>query len=373
MIAPMQGDPDGVYARLGVDPSASAEEIAAAYRRAARRLHPDIPVTGDAAAFLALKSAYDVLADPLARRAYDRAARVPPTQGARPAAPRDTSRPGPRVETPPAPPRAAPSSRRFGLWAGFLVASAVGAAWLMVAIASGPTAGLPDRAGTPRAARGWPTAAKLPRALPAGTANHFVLPGLGPATVWRQDAPGAPLRALATLGEFTAVDVLGMDPSRRLAAIRLDGGTIGFVAAARLIAGGKRAARRAFCADRAGLPPRPGEVLVQRGSGRGSITVRNDDLEPAVVKLRDRAGQVVRALYLAPGESRELRALPGRAWQVDFAAGELWSRVCATFAAGERAQRFRFPVGSGSILVVPPDLPAPAMPVDIPDRVFARP
>ncbi|MGH7042036.1 MAG: J domain-containing protein, partial [Acetobacteraceae bacterium] len=70
----MDRDPEGHYARLGLAPTASRAAITAAYRRQARRLHPDVPGTGNVGAFVALKAAYDVLHDPDRRRAYDGAA-----------------------------------------------------------------------------------------------------------------------------------------------------------------------------------------------------------------------------------------------------------------------------------------------------------
>ena len=50
-------DPEGYYARLGVEPWSGPEAITAAWRREARLVHPDVPVTGDAAAFMELKQA----------------------------------------------------------------------------------------------------------------------------------------------------------------------------------------------------------------------------------------------------------------------------------------------------------------------------
>lgn len=58
------------YAALGVDRGAPADEVRAAWRRAARRLHPD--AGGDAAGFQAALRAKEVLLDPAARAAYDR-------------------------------------------------------------------------------------------------------------------------------------------------------------------------------------------------------------------------------------------------------------------------------------------------------------
>ena len=65
-------DPEGYYARLGVDPWSGPATITAAYRSKARLVHPDVPGTGDANAFVELKQAYDVLISPVRRAAYDR-------------------------------------------------------------------------------------------------------------------------------------------------------------------------------------------------------------------------------------------------------------------------------------------------------------
>ena len=364
MLPPMLRDPDGYYARLGLAPSASPAAIAAAYRRQARRLHPDVPGTGSVEAFVALKAAYDVLRDPVRRQAYDRTAAATPAVGPAATAVRSAA---PQNAAPPVP----GFDRRFLLWIGFLVGSTVLAAWLMVAIATGPTSGLSGRAAPPAAAP--VRIARLPLLRPGGAADHFVLPGLSAATVWQDDPRRGGLRPVGRLPDFTAVHVLGVAPDRRLTAIRLAGGAIGFVASLRLAAGDRSAAHQAFCADRAGLPPRNGAVLTRRGSGAQWVAIANHDLEPAVVKLRNLAGQVIASIYLSPGGQGVLRDLQAGPWIVEYAAGELWSQPCARFAAGERALRFRFPLGSGSILTLPPDLPPSAMPVDIPDRVFAQP
>ena len=63
-----------LYATLGVAPSATSDEIAAAFRALAKEAHPDRHA-GDAAIaehFKALTSAYDVLIRPESRAAYDR-------------------------------------------------------------------------------------------------------------------------------------------------------------------------------------------------------------------------------------------------------------------------------------------------------------
>ena len=61
------------YEVLMVPADADAETIKRAYRNLARKLHPDrAGSTPEAkAAFLELKSAYDILSDPQKRRQYD--------------------------------------------------------------------------------------------------------------------------------------------------------------------------------------------------------------------------------------------------------------------------------------------------------------
>ncbi|MGE3107565.1 MAG: DnaJ domain-containing protein [Phycisphaerales bacterium] len=61
-----------MYDILGVTPNASAEQIKRAYREAARRHHPDVSESGDAAErFAEATRAYQVLSDPESRREYD--------------------------------------------------------------------------------------------------------------------------------------------------------------------------------------------------------------------------------------------------------------------------------------------------------------
>src|SRR3979411_939847 len=61
------------YETLGIKKSASAEDIRKAFRKLARKYHPDVN-SGDKAAeekFKALSEANDVLSDPKKRKIYD--------------------------------------------------------------------------------------------------------------------------------------------------------------------------------------------------------------------------------------------------------------------------------------------------------------
>ncbi len=60
------------YATLGVEPSAGDAEIKTAYRRLARKYHPDVSKeAGAEEKFKAINEAYEALRDPAKRKAYD--------------------------------------------------------------------------------------------------------------------------------------------------------------------------------------------------------------------------------------------------------------------------------------------------------------
>jgi curved DNA-binding protein len=73
------------YAALGVDRSATAEAITKAYRRLARKYHPDVSKEPDAEnRFKEIAEAYGTLRDPEKRAAYDELGRVGPGEEFRP-------------------------------------------------------------------------------------------------------------------------------------------------------------------------------------------------------------------------------------------------------------------------------------------------
>ena len=83
---PEQIDP---YKILQVDSEAEDEVIQAAYRRLARKYHPDLAASPDAASRMAaINAAWEMIGEPASRRAYDRtraslaATPVPPAGGA---------------------------------------------------------------------------------------------------------------------------------------------------------------------------------------------------------------------------------------------------------------------------------------------------
>lgn len=88
------------YALLGVRPDADGAALRLAWRRLALRWHPDRAGAGATELFQELSAAYEVLSDPLARVAYDRARRNAGTP---------TPAAAPRAAPPEVPLRAAPA------------------------------------------------------------------------------------------------------------------------------------------------------------------------------------------------------------------------------------------------------------------------
>jgi curved DNA-binding protein CbpA len=92
------------YKTLQVDPEAEDEVIQAAYRRLARKYHPDLADTAEAAARMAaINAAWELIGDPTARQAFDRGRTGGATAGgAHPAA--EPVRPAPTTRAPSPPP-----------------------------------------------------------------------------------------------------------------------------------------------------------------------------------------------------------------------------------------------------------------------------
>jgi DnaJ-class molecular chaperone len=63
------------YELLGIEKNSTEEEIKIAYRKLAKKYHPDLNKTDPhaKAKFIEIKEAYDTLKDPVKRRIYDQA------------------------------------------------------------------------------------------------------------------------------------------------------------------------------------------------------------------------------------------------------------------------------------------------------------
>ena len=91
-------NPHTHYEVLGLRETATNEEIKKRYHDLARRFHPDVAGTGNAVRFRAIQEAYNTLADPSSRKAYDASLRAAPRGGrtaAAAAAPPPPPPPGP--------------------------------------------------------------------------------------------------------------------------------------------------------------------------------------------------------------------------------------------------------------------------------------
>ena len=367
-------DPEGYYARLDLEPAAAPDAIVTAYRAKARLLHPDVPVTGDAAAFVAIKQAYDVLSNQGRRHTYDRQAREPVTQ------------PEVIVVRPAAYP-AAPASRhpRFsdlpvGVWAG--VAAFLGLCIYQVTTHLLAPSSVVRPEIRPNAATVAPLSASAHQAVLygptpvrlAGTPNFYVVPAGSPAVLWRMDpARNNALTPLGQLPPFSAVQAVRLLRQNGMLEVLVNDTGNGFISADHLTAGNAVAAHRAYCGYNAGPAPFDGEVLDRRGAGGGTLALQSRAVQPVVVKLRDETGAVVISVFLGPNGHAELVGLPEGIYRPDFAIGELWSRACNVFAAGMRARRMeaalRVP-GDGT-LVLAPDAGMPAG-ADISDQAFGQ-
>jgi curved DNA-binding protein CbpA len=377
-------DPEGYYARLGVAPQSAPEEITAAYRRNARLVHPDVPGTGDATAFVELKRAYDVLIHIQRRAAYDRSARqaVPQTP-MQPAA--QSQEPG-EIGARPFPVMATPPTRHPRLrdlpilvWVGMAAVLMVGVfevgTHLTTPSASDERETIPATApDVPPLAADDPGPAlygPAPVHL-AGTPNYYIVPTASAAMLWRVDEGRHTLVTWGKLPAFSSVQALRLLKPSGMVEIKVTDSTNGYVEAGRLTPGDAAAASRAWCTYNSGPTPENGEVLSHTVKGHATLSVTNRTGQLAVMKIRSATGGVVASVFIDPGGETTMDGLPDDPVQLDFATGEVWSRACRGFAAGMRAQRLPglVSIGAGLRVTIPLDLKA--KPIDLTDQAFEQ-
>lgn len=385
MTAPeRRDDPAGHYQSLGLNPWAQPSAIAAAFRQKARLLHPDVPGTGNTAAFIAVKQAYDVLGNAEARADYDRAARLAMLR-------ENADEPDPDEIIPQdfrhydLPFGREPRIPRVSLiiWCGLGAVLCVGMVEVYLHLAALPAPS--NRSMLRPTAAGAPPAAAPANAPPAfnfgpkpltlpGTPNYYVVPTVGATMLWHFDPEQNLYVSSGQLPPFTPVQALRLNRQTGMVEIRHTETTTEFVEAGRLYPGNQLAARRAYCSYNAGPGPVNGEVLAQHARGPSQVALSNRTTQPAVVKLRNAAGAVVASIYLGPQGEATLAGLPDTPLQTDFAIGELWSRACGGFAAGMRAQHIPGLNHAAALtaLVIPPDSPGAGPLVDLSEAEFER-
>ena len=371
-------DPEGYYDRLGVGPSATRTDIVAAYRAKARVLHPDVPDTGDAAAFVAVKQAYDVLADQSQREIYDRdaqqaahRARTPGVVIIRRQRPFMAAGPDRYPRFPDVPVKVWVAVGAFLCLCLYEVTTRLLApAPVVVRSDIRPNAQVvqPLSPGAHRAMLYGPPPVRL-----AGTPNFYVIPAGSPAVLWRMDNERNLLVSLGQLPPFSAVQAVRLIRQTGMLEVLVNDQGNGFVSADHLTPGTALAARSAYCSYNAGPTPFDGEQLDRQGTGNARLVLDSRAVQPAVVKLRNAAGAVALTVFLAPGGHAEIAGLPEGRFHPEFATGELWSRACNGFAAGMRAHRMARGVNlpADGHLIVGSEAEEPGM-ADISDQAFER-
>lgn len=367
-------DPEGYYARLGLEPAADQAAVAAAYRAKARVLHPDVPATGNAAAFVAVKQAYDVLSNQARREAYDRQAQDVVTKPEQVVVR--------QAEWPSAPPLRHPrfSDLPVPVWVGvgaILVLCLYQAVSHLLAPSSVVRASIRPNAAIVAPLSETAHQAVLYGPVPvrlAGTPNFYVVPAGSVTVLWRMDPErNNALTPMTQLPPFSTVQAVRLIRQTGMLEVLVNENASGFISADHLTAGDALAAHRAYCGYNAGPAPFDSEVLERRGVGSGTLTLENRAMQPAVVKLRDVTGAVVVSVFMGPNGHAVLDGLPEGNYRPDFAVGELWSRACNVFAAGMRARRgvAALKVPLASALVVGPDASLPEG-ADISEQMFGQ-
>jgi hypothetical protein len=325
-------------------------------------VHPDVPGTGDANAFVELKRAYDVLITPDRRAAYDRLSlRQAATE----------HEPG-EIDSTPFPDMVSPATRHprwrdlpVWLWAGMAAVLMVGGIEIGLHLTSKltearretipPTAQEVPPAATPAEpvqANYGPAPVRL-----AGTPNFYIVPTASPAMLWRADEGKKALVPWGQLPPFSAVQGLRLLKSSGMVEVKVTDTANGYVEASRLTPGDTAAAARAWCAFHAGPTPANGEVLSNAGRGQARLSIENRSGQPAAVKVRSADGAVVASVFLGPDGQTTMEGLPEEPIRLEFATGEAWSRACHAFAAGMRAARLTNLIAIASLprLTIPPD------------------
>ncbi len=348
-----------------------------------RILHPDVPKTGNADEFVAVKQAYDVLSNRDRRAAYDRKAREAAMDAIEPEVIIVHQPAYPAASTPTRQPRF--SDLPIAVWIGSGVFLCLCVYEVIAHLLATPPP-LHEPTIRPNAAIVAPLSPSAHQAvlygptpvhLP-GTPNFYVIPAASPAVLWHVDTEHNALVPLGQLPPFSSVQAVRLVRQNGMLEVLLNDRGNGFISADHLTPGNAAAARRAYCGYNAGPAPSNGERLANAetpapGRHDNTLQLENRAVQPAVVKLRDDAGGVALAVFLGPGGHAEFDGLPDGNFHVEFAIGELWSRACSSFAAGMRAMQMDAALNlpGSAHLVVAPDAGVPDA-RDISDQAFER-
>lgn len=151
---------------------------------------------------------------------------------------------------------------------------------------------------------------------------------------------GAPV--LTLLDRFTSLSVIGVSADRDWANVRVPSGAEGFVPVRSLYGGSNELARREWCGEHQGTPPKAGEVLIRRATGDHMLLLHNSLRRDAVVKLKTQSGNTMAAVFVPGAYQIDVTGIPDGTYLVEYATGSRYSRACGMFIDDMATWRLSF-------------------------------
>lgn len=312
----MSRDVHGLYAILGLDPSASHEAIGTAFRRKAKELHPDVAGTGNAHAFMSLRKAYDILRNPAARAAYDHISQ------------HVDERPVRHGHVAARPPNANRNARAWFLaLTAILLLSAGSAIWLEHSQVNANA--------VPSGVNGSSIAgAAFPKSQ-----MYYVSAAESPLPIWHKALRGEFVQD-GFIQPFTSIKLLQSRPTDDLAEVRFADGSSGYMDPHNIRPGDAKAAKEAYCLYKPGPPLSNQRILDRIGSGPNKVTIENKGDQPAVVIMRSALGVRAVRLLVDAHSTAFVDQFPSGLHRPEFRLGDSWSQKCNDIFGHRHTQRF---------------------------------
>lgn len=171
----------------------------------------------------------------------------------------------------------------------------------------------------------------------AGAVRHVAVDALKLRTAPVEGAP-----VLTLLDRFTSLTVIGVSADRDWANVRTPTGSEGFVPVRSLYGGSNELARREWCGEHQGSPPKAGEVLLRRASGEHQLLLHNSLRRDAVVKLKTQSGYTMASVFVPGAYGLDVTGIPDGTYLVEYATGTHYSRGCGVFVDDMRSWRLSY-------------------------------